>query len=120
MRFRLRSLLLLVVVSSVLLGAGRFLLLRSMEPVFPVATLEKLQYGMTPEEVKAILGNPSAILTNEDAQHAYGPQWSYERAFNPGWVDLGFDEAGRLSWVDDEGAWPTFFELREPSSQDAN
>lgn len=58
--------------------------------VFSAATLAKLKPGMTTNEVVAIIGTPSSVLSG---------RWVYTRAvmYNVGLVN--FDESGHLTYA---------------------
>jgi len=64
----------------------------------PRPLLDRLVIGMTYEEVRDVLGVPREI--REDSV------WEYSRWGNVGWVDLHFDENGRLQNINDESVFP--------------
>ena len=58
---------------------------------------DRIELGMSREQVTAILGNPDGID---------GPtQIEYRRAFNAGWVEFTFDNTGRLIEKNDESVF---------------
>lgn len=65
-------------------------------PVFPKHHLERIQSGMSKDEVRSILGTP---------QKANAIEWTYWHSPNPGWVEIWFDRRGRVSSVNDESAF---------------
>ncbi len=69
-------------------------------PVIPASTLKSLR-GTTQADVRRILGDPSEVQANGG--------WIYARCLNPGRVQLYFDEAERVSGVNDEQACPELF-----------
>jgi len=93
MRWRLRTLLLGFAIASLALAGGRFAY-RAVGPIFPRQVYEKLRPGMSKAEVQAIIGPPTSTYGADD--------WRYERKWNPGWVEVQFNEAGRLLYVNDE------------------
>lgn len=64
-------------------------------PVIPRARLGKIQEGMSKEEVVRILGEPAVR----------GPEYVYEKPFNPGYVQVKFDPGGRVLYVNDESVF---------------
>ena len=96
MRWRLRSLLLAFGLVAVALGLGRFVH-SAVGPIFPRSVLDKLAPGMTKAQVQSLVG-PPARTYGED-------QWQYQRAFNPGWVEIWFDGDGKLLDVNDESIY---------------
>lgn len=69
-----------------------------VRPAMPRSLLNHLVNGMTYEEVREVLGEPREI--REDSV------WEYSRWGNVGWVDLHFDENGRLQNINDESVFP--------------
>jgi hypothetical protein len=67
-------------------------------PVFPPAVTAKLQPGISTSEVERLLGPP----TQRPSEHV----WVYQRALNPGWLGVTFDENGRLLGIDNEIPFP--------------
>jgi hypothetical protein len=68
-------------------------------PIFSAGTLRSLR-GKTQDEVRQILGDPWEI-------EEY--RWLYSRRWNPGYVNLYFDEDGLVRGVSDEQAAPEIF-----------
>ncbi|MBX3451093.1 MAG: outer membrane protein assembly factor BamE [Planctomycetaceae bacterium] len=64
-------------------------------PVIPRARLGKIKEGMSKEEVVRILGEPAVR----------GPEYVYEKPFNPGYVQVTFDPGGRVRYVNDESVF---------------
>lgn len=63
----------------------------------PRSQLNRLTIGMTKDEVRSVLGEPQK--TGKD-------YWEYSRFGNQGWVEIHFDDAGRLAEVNDESVFP--------------
>lgn len=71
--------LLPVAVVLVILGLIVTLCLRAFSDPVPIARLQKLQKGMTQDEVRSVLGPPSAV---------YEGQWTYQRQLVFGFVNI--------------------------------
>jgi hypothetical protein len=59
------------------------------------AKWERIEKGMTKEQVVKILGMPDSFDGN---------QLEYSRFLNAGWVEFAFDEKDVLMWKNDESA----------------
>ncbi len=59
---------------------------RAFQAPVPLKKLSQLKNGMTQMEVKAILGEPSKISSSN--------QWTYERSFVFGFVNLHWEANG--------------------------
>jgi hypothetical protein len=66
--------------------------------ILPQEELESVSIGTTHDEVKRRLGPPSEVTNHGD--------WIYTKWGNPGWVEIGFDESGRVRKVNDESPFP--------------
>jgi outer membrane protein assembly factor BamE (lipoprotein component of BamABCDE complex) len=93
-RFRLPAIFLALTLTALLCFAARW----CFGPIFSNAAIARLKAGMTADEVKQILGPPTAQPESN--------WWVYERIFNPGWLGVYFDENGRLTMVDHEPVFP--------------
>ncbi|MEM6778945.1 MAG: outer membrane protein assembly factor BamE [Planctomycetota bacterium] len=94
MRFSIRALLLLMaVVASVIASA-----IHSLGPVVPHSDVARIVVGDTQQHVRDVLGDPSSNSLNSC--------WYYDRPMNPGWLTVGFDSLGHVSYVDHEHAFP--------------
>lgn len=95
LQFDLRTLFAVFVILGIILGIAA-LAYRIGGPVLPTYQLRRIQETRaTREEVRAIFGSP------QDASDD-GRAWIYERPSNPGWVEIYFDQAGRVCDVNDE------------------
>ncbi|WP_145292785.1 outer membrane protein assembly factor BamE domain-containing protein [Crateriforma conspicua] len=69
-----------------------------VRPAVDRSLLSRITTGMPRAQVSTILGTPN------DTE---GPsQWEYWRWGNAGWVEIAFDDAGNVLWVNDESAFP--------------
>lgn len=100
LRFRLRTLLILFAIASVVLCTTRMVYLAAL-PV-PPHKVAQLKFRMTKSEVRKILGKPDELTDHS---------WSYDTFFNIGWVNVYFDDAEKLSFTDPE---PTEFYYSYP------
>jgi hypothetical protein len=67
-------------------------------PAFDRTLLLRIMPGMTRAQVSTILGAPN---------DTDGPsQWEYWRWGNAGWVEIAFDDADNVLWVNDESVFP--------------
>ena len=89
--------LIIALLGMVLLGGGAWWILG---PVIPAKTLRGL-HGVTQADVRGILGDPTEIQEHEI--------WIYKRPGNPGWVEIAFDEDGRVWSINDEQVDPVTF-----------
>ena len=85
--------LLLVTAFTAVIVAAIVAVRKTLGPVRPVKLVERIERGMSPDEVKDILGPPS-IVDSESM--------TYEACWNPGWLIVHFDESGCVSYVDHE------------------
>jgi outer membrane protein assembly factor BamE (lipoprotein component of BamABCDE complex) len=93
-RFRLPAIFLALTLTALLCFAARW----CAGPIFSRDTIARLKAGMTGDEVKQILGPPTAQPESN--------RWIYERLFNPGFLGAYFDDNGRLTYVDHEPVFP--------------
>lgn len=68
-----------------------------VRPAMPRSKLSRLAIGMTKDEIRTVLGEPHKTGEN---------YWEYSRFGNQGWVEIHFDDAGRLVEVNDESVFP--------------
>ncbi|MDZ4781409.1 MAG: hypothetical protein SGJ19_14240 [Planctomycetia bacterium] len=92
--FRLRSLLLLILLNALCLAA----LIRVFGPTIPSYQLNQVKVGMTQVEIRQILGPP---INSGDSD------WVYKRFGSPGWVEIAFDDNGKVWDLNDESAFWT-------------
>ena len=90
MRFRIRSLLLMIFTCTLCIGLVR----QCFGPVISRSTLAEIEPGDSKHRVRELLGSPNGTITPQS--------WGYERSFNPGWVTVYFDKDGRVMEVNDE------------------
>lgn len=96
-RFSLRTAFLLWTAAAFLCFAA-FGVQWCLGPIVSQSTLGHLKVGMTTEEVERLLGPPDEL-----GETGY---WAYERALNPGWLTVTFNEEGRLVNYNHETAYP--------------
>jgi hypothetical protein len=89
-----RAALLFVLVSAALI-CGMWVYGRVSDPVG--ANLDKLEYGMTMEKVKSILGEPSST-----AAFGHEAEWTYPRYLGGPGITLTFHD-GKLSETSEKG-----------------
>ena len=80
------------------MACGIALLDRCFGPVFRESTVARIRPGDTREHVLAILGAPNDGSNDSNC-------WYYQRALNPGWLTIGFDSHGVVTYVDHERAF---------------
>ena len=85
----------LTAILTILLVLPLAVVVQALSPVIGTSKLQRLEIGMSKEEVAEVLGQPSRERTSERA-------WEYEHFLNPGWVDIYFDSSGRMSGINDE------------------
>lgn len=105
-KFRLRTLITIVTMSCVAMGGCITLLRQVAGPVIPDSRFRLLHEGMTAEAVQELIGEPSRIRRSDPAVYPCSETWIYERPMNPGWVEIGFDSAGRVNSINDESVVP--------------
>lgn len=91
-----RSWIPLIVVAALLgffVGVPYLLVRHAM----PRSKLNRSETGMAKDEGRTVLGEPHKI--GKDS-------WQYSRFENQGWVEIHFDDAGRLAEVNDESVFP--------------
>ncbi len=95
-RYSLRLLLAILLVASVVL----FLIRWSLGPVVSKSLLNQVKAGTSKERVVEKLGLP----THKHSEN----EWYYTRFCNPGWVEIMFDNEGKVSGLNDESAFPSW------------
>jgi hypothetical protein len=96
-QYSLRGLMITIAVGSIVLTLGSFVANWVAGPVISGARLRRIEPGMTQHQVIEILGEPQSRKEGE---------WHYERIGNPGWVEVWFDDDGRVQEVNDESVFP--------------
>ena len=74
------------------------------KPVFSATTTDKLSKGMSPDDVKKVLGEPSKIYRSDDTPEApsFEASWGYTRGFWGATLEVYFNEQGQLvRWEND-------------------
>jgi hypothetical protein len=104
-RFSLKQLFGYVTATCVIIGMGGWLFDLLSLSVFPISTLNRLRQGMTEAQVTEILGEPSHTRFEGDPQDP-SETWVYESAWNPGYVDVYFDDDRLYSSFNDESVEP--------------
>lgn len=67
-------------------------------PAMPRHLLRQVKPRMTKAEVREVLGKPKNVEADW--------QWEYSRWGNAGWVEVAFDKDDRVTYVNDESAFP--------------
>ena len=104
-RFSLKQLFAYVTAACIVIGMGGWLFNLLSLSVFPMSTLSRLKQGMTEAQVIEILGEPSHTRLEGDPKDP-SETWVYESAWNPGYVDVYFDDDRLFSSFNDESVEP--------------
>ena len=67
-------------------------------PAVDLSLLAEIKTGMTKQQVTSVLGQPNRTFGEDD--------WRYWRWGNTGWVEIQFDNLGRVDYVNDESSFP--------------
>lgn len=103
---KLRTLLLVVTASCLVMGLGGWALNRTIGCIFPSSLLNRLPAGSTVSLVEQVLGQPTFVIA--EGNGGTGSCWRYERWPNPGYADVQFDARDRVKWINDESVFRDF------------
>lgn len=81
-----------------LLIAVAWLVYAMIGPAVSRSRLAQIRMGMTKSEVREVLGEPS--------ENGNLHQWEFSSPLNFGWVEISFDDQGRVTEINDESVFP--------------
>lgn len=79
-----------------LLGVAWGVCVYCFGPVLPQHVIASVLPGMTQEQVISLVGNPASVESGS---------FIYEKPFNPGYVQIKFNHARRVVYVNDESVF---------------
>ncbi len=88
-------------VTGVIAGS-LFMGIRAVQPPVPLARLEAVKPGMSHDDVRAVLGEPTQIFpsrtyTVNGASYRTRERWTYQRRLTFGYVNVMFDPSGAVN-----------------------
>ena len=92
-----------------LLAAGAYTGIRAFQPPLSLAKLESVKPGMSPSQVREILGTPTREYPSQSYEvkgvnYQTGAQWTYQRFLTFGCFNVLFDTNGTVAY----GHYETF------------